>query len=467
MLVRYCSEHNLPVIPRGAGTGLAGESLGPAIVLDLSVKLRRIRGGDRRSRDGRAGGDVRRAERGAREARPALRPGPRQRRHLHHRRHGRDQRLRRQRLPPRLHPRLRRGAGGGVGLGETELGDRREGVGRLRRGVGSRESSGEGSSRRDGSRGSGPSADKSAARHRSPGCQQRSHRPHRPANAVQPLRLSPSRLLLHCRTARTSRSSSSGPKARSAIVTRSDASHHPAAWRNVPRRCSGSPRSMPRCGPASTSARFAPVGCDLLDRRLLSVMRGPGNGEGSRHDSRRGRRGDCRSPFEADTEREATRASVGSGRNAARIAPVARARRTDLLRRKERPAFAASARRPSRGLYGLVAGPRPLALRRGCRRPAPRHCPSSSRGVQDVLKRLRADRLVPHPRAHRRRFTRGRSSDLDNPDDRAKLWPVAEAVHTLALALGGTVSTPARHRHRPHAVGRAAIRPALCRSSAN
>src|SRR5262249_57200396 len=42
-LVRYCFEHNLAIIPRGAGTGLAGESLGPAVVLDLSVKLTRIR----------------------------------------------------------------------------------------------------------------------------------------------------------------------------------------------------------------------------------------------------------------------------------------------------------------------------------------------------------------------------------------------------------------------------------------
>ena len=42
VVMRYCFEHNLPVIPRGAGTGLAGESLGPAVILDLSVKLRRI-----------------------------------------------------------------------------------------------------------------------------------------------------------------------------------------------------------------------------------------------------------------------------------------------------------------------------------------------------------------------------------------------------------------------------------------
>jgi hypothetical protein len=31
--------------------------------------------------------------------------------------------------------------------------------------------------------------------------------------------------------------------------------------------------------------------------------------------------------------------------------------------------------------------------------------------------------------------------DLGDPADRAKLWPLAEAVHSLALSLGGTVST--------------------------
>src|SRR5262249_5084109 len=41
-LVRYCHSHNIAVIPRGAGTGLSGESLGPAVVLDLSGHFRRI-----------------------------------------------------------------------------------------------------------------------------------------------------------------------------------------------------------------------------------------------------------------------------------------------------------------------------------------------------------------------------------------------------------------------------------------
>jgi FAD/FMN-containing dehydrogenase/Fe-S oxidoreductase len=42
VLVAYASETSLPLIPRGAGTGLAGESLGPGLVVDLSVHLRAI-----------------------------------------------------------------------------------------------------------------------------------------------------------------------------------------------------------------------------------------------------------------------------------------------------------------------------------------------------------------------------------------------------------------------------------------
>ncbi len=43
VLVRACHEHGIPLIPRGAGTGLAGESLGPAVIVDLSVHFRGIR----------------------------------------------------------------------------------------------------------------------------------------------------------------------------------------------------------------------------------------------------------------------------------------------------------------------------------------------------------------------------------------------------------------------------------------
>lgn len=41
-LIRYAHERSIPVIPRGAGTGLAGESLGPGLVIDLSTHFQSI-----------------------------------------------------------------------------------------------------------------------------------------------------------------------------------------------------------------------------------------------------------------------------------------------------------------------------------------------------------------------------------------------------------------------------------------
>ncbi len=40
--VQYAGENRLPIYPRGAGTGLAGESLGPGLVLDFSRYMRRL-----------------------------------------------------------------------------------------------------------------------------------------------------------------------------------------------------------------------------------------------------------------------------------------------------------------------------------------------------------------------------------------------------------------------------------------
>ncbi len=41
-LVRYAHEHEVPLIPRGAGTGVAGEALGAGLVVDLSKHFRQI-----------------------------------------------------------------------------------------------------------------------------------------------------------------------------------------------------------------------------------------------------------------------------------------------------------------------------------------------------------------------------------------------------------------------------------------
>ena len=41
-LVRYAGEHQVPLVARGAGTGLAGESLGAGLIVDLSRHFRSI-----------------------------------------------------------------------------------------------------------------------------------------------------------------------------------------------------------------------------------------------------------------------------------------------------------------------------------------------------------------------------------------------------------------------------------------
>ncbi|MGB9690411.1 FAD-binding oxidoreductase, partial [Thermogutta sp.] len=40
--LQYCAEHRIPVHARGAGTGMAGECLGPGVVLDFSAYMRRL-----------------------------------------------------------------------------------------------------------------------------------------------------------------------------------------------------------------------------------------------------------------------------------------------------------------------------------------------------------------------------------------------------------------------------------------
>lgn len=40
--VRYAAEKGIPIHPRGSGTGLAGDSLGPGLVLDFSHSMRRV-----------------------------------------------------------------------------------------------------------------------------------------------------------------------------------------------------------------------------------------------------------------------------------------------------------------------------------------------------------------------------------------------------------------------------------------
>mgnify|MGYP003341913262 CR=1 FL=1 len=40
--MKYAAEQHLPIHARGAGSGLAGESLGPGLVIDFAHSMRRI-----------------------------------------------------------------------------------------------------------------------------------------------------------------------------------------------------------------------------------------------------------------------------------------------------------------------------------------------------------------------------------------------------------------------------------------
>ena len=93
-VVRYAAEKRIPIHPRGAGTGLAGESLGPGLILDFSKSMRRIvahrcRIGPRPARRRACA-----AERTSGVARPHLRPQSRQHQRHHDGQHDRHRWLR-------------------------------------------------------------------------------------------------------------------------------------------------------------------------------------------------------------------------------------------------------------------------------------------------------------------------------------------------------------------------------------
>jgi FAD/FMN-containing dehydrogenase/Fe-S oxidoreductase len=181
-----------------------------------------------------------------------------------------------------------------------------------------------------------------------------------------------------------------------------------------------------RAGLALRSLR--PVACDLLDRRLLSVTRTvgvPGLGAA------------LVVSFEADTERIALERTWGA---------IETLRRQHILRVLVEPTctpagIAAIQQVRESAVSGLYAsaGPRPLPFIEDVGVPA-EALPEYLAGVQAILKRLEiSGTFLIHTltgQVHTRPLL-----DLHNPADRDKLWPLAEAVHTLAIALGGTIST--------------------------
>ena len=184
------------------------------------------------------------------------------------------------------------------------------------------------------------------------------------------------------------------------------------------------------------------VGCDLLDPRQLAFARSA-TGSG-------GRPADGIGPvpptigaalvisLEADTDRAAAAAGraavdrVADGHRFLTLAdPVCDPAGLDRVR-----AFREAA---VNGLYALGPGPRPLAAIEDVAVPA-EELPRFVAEVQKILRRAEfAGSFLVHVltgQVHTRPFV-----DLADPADRAKLWAVAEEVHGLALTVGGTVST--------------------------
>lgn len=408
-LVRYCFEHNLPLIPRGAGTGMAGESLGPAVILDLSVKLNRILD---------IAADTITAEPGVtcHALNAALTPLGR-------------------RFAPDPASAATCTVGGMVATNASggnafRFGYTREYV--LGLGVvwDSGESDHVGQQTGDGRRESGRTG--------------QLFRATAELLAVNRDAISGPRLRFdRCGYQLNDVLTGAGPDLAKLLV---------GSEGTLGVVTSATLRTVPLPGGTSVALlgfptldaavragldlrAHAPVGCDLLDKRLLSVTRGKGDGVGPIPPAVGAA---LLVTFEADTEREVVERAWGGiealrARHVMRVLAEPTGSPEGVARIRGVRAAAVA------GLQHLARGPRPLPFIEDVGVP-PDALPEYLAGVQDILKHseVSASFLI-HAltgQVHTRPLV-----ELDNHADRVKLWPLAEAVHSLALSLGGTVST--------------------------
>ncbi len=181
----------------------------------------------------------------------------------------------------------------------------------------------------------------------------------------------------------------------------------------------------------------APAACELIDRRLLSLARG---GEASRLSALvpQGFEAVLLIEYEADSPTEARR-------RASRLAD--QLHRSERLARHSQTAFAPREidrlwelrQRALPSLYGLRGGAQPVPFVEDVGVPV-----EALRGflvrVQEMLQQQETTAsFLVHAgtgQVHTRPFL-----DLERPEDVAKLSAIAEGIHGLALELGGTVST--------------------------
>lgn len=175
------------------------------------------------------------------------------------------------------------------------------------------------------------------------------------------------------------------------------------------------------------------VGCDLLDPRQLALSRSAG-GLGLAPASVGAA---LILTFEAETETAAERAGRAAV-NAVRAGHIYRV----LAEPTCQPAGVARIRKFREGAVGglnaLGPGPRPVAGMEDCAVPAD-ELPRFVTAVQgEIRKAGLSASLLTHVltgQVHARPF-----ANLADPADRAKLWPLADAIHRLAIAHGGTIS---------------------------
>ncbi len=176
-----------------------------------------------------------------------------------------------------------------------------------------------------------------------------------------------------------------------------------------------------------------PASCELIDRRLLSLApRGAGASVPA------GAEAVLLVEFEADTPREACARAHDLAdrlRHGERLAPHAHvACESEEI---ERLWSLREAALPS--LYGLRGGAKPLAFVEDVGVP-PEELPAFLHRLQEVLQRHETTASfrvhAGSGQVHARPFL-----DPRRPEDTARLWAIADEVYSLALDLGGTISS--------------------------
>lgn len=188
---------------------------------------------------------------------------------------------------------------------------------------------------------------------------------------------------------------------------------------------------------AATLARTAPlVACDLMDRRLLSLSRSLGEPVGKRIPA--SAEAVLLVECETDTPEQAREAIQDL---------VEQIQRKQQLSISALPAFdpvnidglwsIRAAMLP--GLYGVGPGPKPLAVIEDLG-VHPDQLPDFVAKLQAIFRRREISvSLLIHAatgQVHARPFL-----DLSREGDREQLWPLADEVHSLVIEVGGTIST--------------------------